>query len=122
MPHAWVGADFLRSILDLFAWERESDGALVLAAGIPSPWLLGGRPVSMRRLRTPHGLLDYTMRREKRGLRVTVGALKMPRGGIALRPPLAGIPRRVLVDGKPAKFSGEELVIRKLPAEVLFER
>src|SRR5262249_26117098 len=114
MPHAWVGADFLRSVLDLFAWERESDGALVLAAGIPTSWLRGGSPVGIQRLRTPHGLLDYTLRSEKRGLLFTIGALEAPRGGIALRPPLDFQPRRVTVNGKPVPFSGEELVIHQL--------
>jgi hypothetical protein len=122
MPHAWVGADFIRSVLDLFAWERASDGALVLAAGIPSSWLRGGHPVAVRRLRTPHGPLDYTLRREKQGLRFSIGRLSLPPGGIALRPPLEAPPRRVTVNGKPVSFSGEELVLRRLPATVLFER
>lgn len=121
MPHAWVGSDFLRSALDLFAWERESDGALVLAAGIPVSWLRGGSPVGVRGLRTSHGLLDYTLHQEKRGLRVTIGSIPIPRGGIALRPPLEGTPSRVLVNGKPVPFSGEELVIRDAPAAVIFE-
>ena len=122
MPHAWVGADFIRSCLDLFAWEREKDGALVLAAGIPAGWLQGGPGVAVRRLRTPHGLLDYTLRREKRGLRFSVGDLVTPPGGLALRPPLEAPPRRVTVNGKVVPFSGEELVIRRLPADVLFEQ
>ncbi len=122
MPHAWVGADFIRSCLDLFAWERESDGALVLAAGIPAAWLREGPGVAVRHLRTPHGLLDYTLRNEKRGLRFTIGALAIPPGGIALRPRSKSPPRRVTVNGKPVPFSGEELVIRRLPADVLFER
>jgi len=122
MPHAWVGADFIRSVLDLFAWERESDGALVLAAGIPSSWLRGGHPVAVRRLRTPHGPLDYTLRREKRGLRFSIGALSLPPGGIALRPPLEAPPHRVTVNGKPIPFSGDELVLQRLPASVLFQR
>jgi hypothetical protein len=39
-----------------------------------------------------------------------------------LRPPLETPPRRVTVNGRAIPFSGEELVIRKVPAEVLFER
>jgi hypothetical protein len=122
MPHAWVGADFIRSALDLFAWEREKDGALVLAAGIPSLWLRGGPGVAVRGLRTPHGLLDYTLRNEKRGLRFSVTGPAMPPGGLALRPPFEAPPRRVSVNGTDVPFSGEELMIRMLPADVLFER
>jgi F5/8 type C domain-containing protein len=122
MPHAWVGADFIRSCLDLFAFERESDGALVLAAGVPAGWLREGPGIAVRRLRTQHGLLDYTLRNEERGLRFTIGDLAIPPEGIALRPPLEVPPRRVTVNGKPVPFSGEELVIRRLPADVLFEQ
>jgi hypothetical protein len=35
MPHGWVASDFMRSALDLFAYERDADSALVLAAGLP---------------------------------------------------------------------------------------
>jgi F5/8 type C domain len=122
MPHAWVGADFIRSVLDLFAWERPEDGALVLASGIPAGWLRGGPGVAVQGLRTPHGLLDYTLRNEKRGLRFSVMGPAMPPGGLALRPPLEAPPRRVTVNGRVVTFSGEELVIRELPANVLFER
>ena len=43
LPHAWVASDFLRSAADLFVYERESDSALVLAAGVPDAWLTGSR-------------------------------------------------------------------------------
>ena len=122
MPHAWVGTDFIRSVLDLFAWERASDGSLVLAAGIPAAWLREGPGIAVHHLRTPHGLLDYTLRNEKRGLRFSIGRLAMPPGGIALRPPLDAPPRRVTVNGKAIPFSGEELAVRSVPAEVFFER
>ena len=43
MPHGWVASDFIRSALDLFAYEREADNALVLAAGLPcSGWRARG--------------------------------------------------------------------------------
>jgi hypothetical protein len=35
MPHTWVGTDFVRSVMDMLVYERESDSALVLCAGIP---------------------------------------------------------------------------------------
>src|SRR5262249_7617964 len=60
MPHGWVASDFIRSILDLFAYERESDRALVIAAGIPAAWI-DDKGVGVDRLRTPYGLLSYTL-------------------------------------------------------------
>ena len=35
MPHAWIASDYIRSVLDMFAYERPDEKALVLAAGIP---------------------------------------------------------------------------------------
>ena len=71
---------------------------------------------------TPHGPLDYTLRLEKQGLRFSIGHVSLPPGGIALRPPLEAPPRRVMVNGKPVPFSGDELVLHQLPADVLFKR
>ena len=38
MPHSWVASDFIRSVLDAVAYERE-DGVLVVGAGVPRSWL-----------------------------------------------------------------------------------
>ncbi|HEX6631422.1 MAG TPA: discoidin domain-containing protein [Gemmatimonadaceae bacterium] len=89
MPHTWAGSDFIRSVLDLFAYEREADGSLVVAAGIPDRWLEGGHEVAVRGLRTWYGPLDVTVRRDAAGAtRVTLGGLtRMPPGGIVVRRP-----------------------------------
>ena len=42
MPHAWVASDFIRAALDMFAYERGSDGALVLGGGLTRDWLEQG--------------------------------------------------------------------------------
>ena len=41
MPHAWIASDYIRSVLDMFAYERQSDRSLVLAAGIEDAWFEG---------------------------------------------------------------------------------
>ncbi|MBC7655862.1 MAG: discoidin domain-containing protein [Frankiaceae bacterium] len=85
LPHAWVASDYVRSVLDMFAYERESDQSLVIAAGIPDPWL-DGEGIAVSKLRTPHGLLSYTLRREKGVLLLRIDAgLVVPEGGIVLR-------------------------------------
>ncbi|MDQ2869920.1 MAG: discoidin domain-containing protein [Acidobacteriota bacterium] len=122
MPHAWVGSDFIRSTLDLFAWERESDGALVLAAGIPAVWIEGAG-ISVRGLRTTRGALDYSLATEKDGWRLRVGGgLTLPAGGFALRPPLSPGRHTARVNGRRVEFEGGELVVRELPADVFFDR
>ena len=121
MPHAWVGSDFIRSALDLFAWEREGDDALVLAAGIPPAWLSDGQGIAVRRLRTTRGLLDYSVRREGDRLRFRVsGDLAVPRGGIVLRPPLPASDCSATSGGAPVPCEDGEVTVRRLPADVSF--
>ncbi len=84
MPHAWISADFLRSALDLLAYERDADQALVLAAGVPPAWLAHG-PVAVAGLSTAHGLLGYRLAHEAGNLRLSVTAgLAEPPGGLWL--------------------------------------
>jgi len=60
MPHAWIASDFIRSALDLLAYERESDDALVLGAGVPEAWWRAG-PVAVQGLSTPWGPLGWRL-------------------------------------------------------------
>jgi hypothetical protein len=96
IPHAWVGSDFVRAVLDMFAYERSSDGALVLGAGIPARWLEGGAEVGVQRLRTPYGPLTWSARRDAHGrLHVRIaGGLRIPPGGLVLH--LPGAPARTI--------------------------
>ena len=81
MPHAWVASDFIGAVLDLFAYEREADHALVLARGIPPAWL-DGPGIAVHDLRTPYGLLTYRLRRDhaRTILRIDRGS-GLPPGG-----------------------------------------
>jgi hypothetical protein len=84
LPHTWVGSDFIRSFLDLLAYERDSDQALVLAAGVPEEWIREG--VSVKGMPTPWGLLDYSLKAEGDSVRLRVGGgLTVPPGGIVFR-------------------------------------
>jgi hypothetical protein len=121
MPHAWVASDFLRSALDLFAYERASDSALVLAAGIPESWAASATGVGVRELRTYEGPLTYlmTVRGDTVKLRLG-GGLHLPPGGIVIRSP---VPRPIAVatvdrTPTPATAAGE-VVVRHAPADVV---
>ncbi len=63
MPHTWVGAEYIRSVRTMFAYEREGDRALVVGAGLLPEWVLSEEGVSVRRLPTYYGTLNYTARR-----------------------------------------------------------
>jgi hypothetical protein len=121
MPHGWVGSDFMRSFVDRFAYDREEDGALVLAAGVPEAWLRDPRGVSVAKLATRYGRLDLTLRAEGSALRVWIsGDLRVPRGGFALRSPLEGALSSATVNGKPVAVSRDgELIARTVPAEII---
>jgi len=85
MPHAWVASDYVRAVLDLFAYEREDEQAMVLAAGIPDAWIAAGG-VSIDGLRTPWGPLGYTLRREGNANVLEISAASArPPGGFVLR-------------------------------------
>lgn len=103
MPHTWVGSDFIRSFLDMLAYVREKDEALVLAAGVPEEWVRSAGGISLQGLRTEYGTLAYSLAAEGDGARVRISAagLTVPPGGIAV------------------PWSGKETVIRKLPADLV---
>ncbi|MEO8275356.1 MAG: discoidin domain-containing protein [Thermoanaerobaculia bacterium] len=88
LPHGWVASDFLRSLFDLFAYERRSDRTLVVAAGIPSRWLASGESVGVEGLVTAWGPLNFVLRRTGGMLHVEIGELaRWPEGGITLLAP-----------------------------------
>jgi hypothetical protein len=89
LPHSWVAATFLHAVRTALVYERASDQALVLAAGVPATWLAGGEPLRVARLPTWWGPLEYELRRTASGvLRVRIGAgVSQPPGGVVLAPP-----------------------------------
>jgi hypothetical protein len=112
MPHAWISSDYIRSALDLFAYERDRDHALVLAAGVPEAWLDTAEGVGVRDLRTAYGPLTYGYRKGRQGYVLTLGGEATPPGGFVLQWPAGqGRPERVRIDGLAATWAGDELVI-----------
>jgi hypothetical protein len=119
LPHAWVGSDFVRSALDMFAYVREVDDSLVLAAGVPAAWL-DGNGIAVDGLRTPHGPLAYTLSRRGDTLVLDVPAgLTLPAGGLVLPWPYAdAAPGPTTINRQPAAWTSGELRIPALPARV----
>ncbi|WP_144899248.1 discoidin domain-containing protein [Luteimonas cucumeris] len=118
LPHAWVASDFVRSALDMFAYVREIDDSIVLAAGVPVDWL-DGEGIAIRGLRTAHGLLGYSLRRENGVLKLDIAeGLELPDGGLVLPWPYPGKPGAATINGQPAQWQDGELRIRALPAKV----
>ncbi len=122
MPHTWVGATFVRAVRMMLAYERESDQALVLAAGVPAAWATAEQGISVKRLPTYYGVLDLRLRAEGAdALRVRIsGDLAVPPGGIVLSSPLARPLRKVTVNGRPlATHTATSATVREFPANIV---
>jgi hypothetical protein len=124
MPHTWVGSSFIDAVRALFAYEREQDQALVLAAGVPRGWIADGKRVAVRRLPTYYGAVSYSMESGAPDLlRMQLsGDVRLPPGNLVLRPPLERPLQSVRVNGKPIQtFSADEAIVSELPSTVEFD-
>ena len=127
LPHTWVASAFVSSLRTMLAYERDTDHALVLAAGVPREWLDREQGIGVKRLPTHYGVLGYRMRREpladgeRTRVRVEIsGDLVVPAGGIEIRSPLVRELRSVTINGRPAaSFGAHAVKIAEFPAEVV---
>ncbi|MGI8931746.1 MAG: discoidin domain-containing protein [Sphingomicrobium sp.] len=110
MPHAWVASDFVRGALDMFAWDRRDDQALVLGGGLSKDWL-AGQGSSIRGLATPYGSLDFAMRGTPRRLSATIDGSARPPGGFVLAWPFDSIPPAAQIDDRPIVWRDRTLHI-----------
>jgi len=123
MPHTWVGSSFVQSVRTMFVYERDTDHALVLAAGIPHAWAASHAGVGVKRLPTYYGILNYSLHRDGPNTTrmVLTGDLLTP-GDIVLQPPLPAPLLRVSVNGEPVQtFTADSATINTFPAEVVLE-
>lgn len=121
MPHGWVASDYGRSLLDMFAFERQADETLVLMAGVPEAWTQK-EGFSVRNLRTPFGPLSYSLQVEDDRSVLTIEDIKMPVGGMAVAWPGEGPPRHHSIQQGFGRWMGTELRINKLPFTIVFPR
>ncbi|MBI3783147.1 MAG: discoidin domain-containing protein [Deltaproteobacteria bacterium] len=124
MPHTWIGATFVKSLRSFFAYEREADHALVLAAGIPGAWVQSDKGVTVKRLPTHYGVLSYRLRSDgANAMAVTItGDLDMPPGKIIVQPPLPRPLRAVTINGRAVDdFAADQVAVGEFPADLRFE-
>ena len=121
MPHGWVASDYVSAVLDLFAYERELDSALVVAAGVPASWLREPG-IEVKGLRTQYGALTYSMQQEGTSVTARIeDTLRLPPGGIVLVWPGSEAPGSATVNDKPVPWDGNELHVRELPARIVID-
>ncbi len=123
MPHAWVGSDFIRSVLAMFAYERESDGSYVLCGGIPDSWLSDTAGVGVAGLPTPFGSLSFSVHRQFEGVTVDIsGNFDVRSCRLMLHSPLSARIASASIDGQSSPIMpANELLITRLPAKVLLK-
>lgn len=119
MPHTWVGSDYIRSILDMFAYERESDSSIVIGAGVLDSWVREGTGLRVRDLSTHYGRLGYSMRAAGDAVEIRIGGPRIPPGGLIIRSPFNRPIRSATLDGRRIASTGSEVVIRTLPASLV---
>ena len=110
MPRARIASDFVRSVLDMFAYRRAADSAMVLGAGVPASWL-DGEGMTLSGLRTPRGRLGFSLRREGNLLHLGIDSETLPPGGFILPWHYAGAPGEILQGEGKAYWRGSELHI-----------
>jgi hypothetical protein len=119
MPHTWVGSDYVRSFLDMLAYERESDSTLVIGAGVKDEWVKEDPGVRVSNLSTEYGPINYDMRAIGKVVTINLRAgIKMPPGGIVVYSPLDQPILGATVDGLPAPIKGAEVRVNKIPSIV----
>ena len=121
MPHTWVGSDFIRAARSLFVYEREADQALVIGAGIPAAWIENTDGVTIKRMPTWHGTLNFRMAMSGPDtLRMQLaGDVAVPPGRIILHSPLDRPIRTMTVNSQPVTtFTAKTATIDQFPAEV----
>ena len=121
MPHGWVASDYGRSLLDMFAFERPADETLVLMAGVPKEWT-EREGFAVKNVRTPFGLLNYSLRVEDKQVVLNVEEIEMPTGGLAVAWPEGAQPARQSIQRGQARWLGTELRITQLPFTIVFPR
>ena len=123
VPHTWIASEYMLVFASLFAFERATDDALVIGAGVDDKWLTPKGGCSIRGLPTEYGRLDLAMKLEDDSLVVELGGtLRLPAGGFVVAPPTKRAIHSLTVNGSPAStFNAHEAVIHTLPASIVIK-
>ncbi|HMC20821.1 MAG TPA: coagulation factor 5/8 type domain-containing protein, partial [Thermoanaerobaculia bacterium] len=114
MPHGWVASDYLRSILDMFVYDRD-DGALVVGAGVLPAWVTQAPGVNVRNLSTHQGVISYSMRGTTKVVHVHVSG---PIKDVIVHSPYPKV-KQVHVNGK-SVAAVQDVRVKSFPADVIF--
>jgi hypothetical protein len=118
LPHTWIAAEYVLAVRSLFAYERESDKSLIIAAGLAPEWLEGAG-VKVNDMPTLYGPLSYSLHRlDAATVRCEISSAVNAK--VILRPPMAAPLRSAMVDGSACRPEGDAVTVLRTPAEVVF--
>lgn len=100
LPHAWVGAEFLRSLRTFFVYESDDDSTIHIGAGIPMSWLSDAKAISVEKLPTYFGKISYEIHKRSNYLTFVINiAQKFTSTSIVVHSPDGNLIKDVNVDG-----------------------
>ena len=110
-PHTWIGSEAGRAIRSIFAYE--SNGQLVVGAGVPAEWLPSGdtNGIRIENLPTHFGTLSYTLKRaasDDARWTLAIDGLIAPPNGVVLKPPAGISVASTTVNGRVVPFDRTE--------------
>ncbi len=120
MPHTWVGSGYINAVRSMFVYENEENNSVILGAGIDENWLKRKEGISIKKFPTFYGDINFSMRKNKGVLKIKVwGDAKPDKGFVFKSPYLKKKIKRVKINGeKWAKYSKDQVIFYKLPAEI----
>jgi hypothetical protein len=118
LPHTWIAAEYVLAVRSLFAYERESDESLIIAAGLAPEWL-DGAGVKVNDMPTLYGPLSYSLHRlDAATVRCEISSAVSAK--VIVRPPSAAPLRSAMVNGGAwMTVPGDSVTLLRTPAEVL---
>jgi len=122
MPHAWIGAEFIRGLRSFLVYEREADQTLVLGAGLIAPWIDESQGFTVNRLPTWYGAISYRIKPDAADVwRMTIdGEIDARVHKVVVSMPREKLLRRVELNGRRLRLNGtREIRVKGLPAELV---
>jgi hypothetical protein len=116
IPHTWISAEYALAVTALFAYERQPDGVLVLAAGVAPEWI-AGEGIRVTQLPTRHGEISYSLRALEPGR--LAFATESGSAGLLI-PPLDVPIESVVLNGSPwRQFDAQSVVVPRGPVQMI---
>ena len=118
MPHGWAIAELHLLLRDCLVFE--SDGQLVLLAGVPEDWFRMPGGMEIENLPTHFGALSLSWGLTERGAMLRLGGDALPPGGFVLSLP-ESLGTSVRVSDEPARLVNQGFILPYGTKEVLVE-